>query len=147
MLKPIVFALVTIAVLGLLWAAFKPPPHEPRAAVSAPAVPAPMASPASTSSGTVAAAAPEEKVFTFVVKNRRLVSGSPLMQVREGERVSVRVTTDHQDELHLHGYNLHATVAPEATATLAFVADRTGRFGLEFHKAHMELGALEVYPR
>jgi len=27
------------------------------------------------------------------------------------------------------------------------IADRTGRFGMELHKAHSELGALEVYPQ
>jgi hypothetical protein len=30
---------------------------------------------------------------------------------------------------------------------LNFVAKRTGRFGLELHRAELDLGALEVYPR
>ena len=30
---------------------------------------------------------------------------------------------------------------------LRFMATRTGRFGLELHRAQAELGALEVYPR
>ena len=32
-------------------------------------------------------------------------------------------------------------------ATLEFAATRTGRFELELHKRHTELGALEVYPQ
>jgi len=38
-------------------------------------------------------------------------------------------------------------MSPEEVVTLDFTANRTGRFGLELHRAHAELGALEVYPQ
>ena len=70
-----------------------------------------------------------------------------MIQVHEGERVQLQINSDRRDELHLHGYDLHARLAPGTTASVQFTADRSGRFPVELHKAHTELGALEVYPR
>ena len=93
-----------------------------------------------------AVAAPQ-KAFDLVVKGGKLVSGEALMKVRRGEQVSVCIQSDRKDEVHLHGYDLKAPIIPGETARLQFTADRTGRFGLELHKAHGELGTLEVYPQ
>lgn len=69
------------------------------------------------------------------------------MKVKEGDAVVVEIVSDTRDELHLHGYDLRAQVTPSQPTKLSFRATRTGRFGLELHRAHSELGALEVYPR
>lgn len=122
MLKRIGFIAVGVAVVAGLWLFFQP--QAPKEAPLAP-----------------------EKAFDLVVKGGKLVSGEALLQVRRGERVSLRIQSDSQDEVHLHGYDLRAPILPGETARLQFTADRTGRFGLELHKAHGELGALEVYPR
>jgi hypothetical protein len=83
----------------------------------------------------------------LVVKGGRLVSGDPLVKVRQGDSVTLRVTSDKADELHLHGYDRHAHIKAGATAVVTLKADRTGRFPFELHKSHVELGTLEVYPR
>jgi hypothetical protein len=69
------------------------------------------------------------------------------MEAHEGDAVVVEITSDTRDELHLHGYDLRAQIMPGEPTRLSFRATRTGRFGLELHVAHSELGALEVYPR
>jgi hypothetical protein len=61
--------------------------------------------------------------------------------------VTLNIRSDRRDELHLHGYDLHAQLVPGQIESLQFTADRTGRFGIELHRAHSELGALEVYPQ
>ena len=88
-----------------------------------------------------------ETVFELGLAQGKLTSGPAVLRVRQGEKLTVRVSSDTADELHLHGYDLHARVSPEAAGVLQFTADRTGRFGLELHKARRELGALEVYPQ
>jgi len=123
MLKRAAFVAVIALAVWALWVFFRP---------QAPA----SAKPAAT-----------ETVFELVLAQGRLVSGLAVLRVRQGERLTVRVSSDSADELHLHGYDLRARVSPEAAAVLQFTADRTGRFGLELHKAHRELGALEVYPQ
>mgnify|MGYP000624791870 CR=1 FL=1 len=79
----------------------------------------------------------------------RAGSGSNQMaviQVTQGREVRVRVQADQADELHLHGYDLTLAVAAGEPAELRFVAELTGRFELELHGAHREVGAIEVFP-
>jgi plastocyanin len=86
-------------------------------------------------------------VFDIVVQRGKRVSGPAVLKVRQGDEVTIHVTTDGADEFHLHGYNLLMKLQPNTTATLQFVAKLSGRFTYELHKADLELGALEVYPR
>jgi hypothetical protein len=132
--KPIAFAIVALVLVVALWHVFRPHPPErqtqggvPGAAASNPA--------------------PGKDVFDLVVKDGKLASGQSVIQVRRGEQVVLRISSDATDELHLHGYDLHARIIPQETAVLEFSANRTGRFTLELHEAQTELGAVEVYPR
>jgi FtsP/CotA-like multicopper oxidase with cupredoxin domain len=68
------------------------------------------------------------------------------IEVAEGDRVTLRFTSDAPLELHLHGYDLEAEVAPEEPAELSFEADLTGRFEIEDHDEGEALGALLVQP-
>jgi len=140
--KPIAFAAVALGVVAALWFFFKPQDSEPQTPDSAKA--AAVNAPATIG---VAADAPGHRVFELVVRNGKPVSGPVILQVHEGEQVILNVRSDRSDELHLHGYDLHARIGPDQAASLQLTANRTGRFGLELHKAHTELGALEVYPR
>jgi len=108
---------------------------KPAAAVEAPATAQPDAQPSAV------------KTFALIVRGGRLASGPSVIQVREGDRVRIDLTTDTSDELHVHGYDLHLKTRPGELVSLNFVAKRTGRFGLELHHADLDLGALEVYPR
>ena len=123
MLKRAAFIALIVLVVGALWVLFRP-----QAPLSA--------KPAVT-----------ETVFELVLAQGKLVSGPAVLQVRQGGIITLRVSADAADELHLHGYDLRARVAPQEAAVLRFAADRSGRFGLELHKAHGELAALEVYPQ
>jgi heme/copper-type cytochrome/quinol oxidase subunit 2 len=103
---------------------------------SAPALPAPVLSPAKQASD-----------FDLVVKAGRLATGPARLQVLQGDEVSISVISDRAEEFHLHGYNLKIDLQPNKQATLVFVADKTGRFEYELEKSKTELGALEVRPR
>jgi hypothetical protein len=89
---------------------------------------------------------PRQEVFEINIRNGKAVSGSTLLKAHEGDEITLKIVSDRSDEVHLHGYDLHADLVPGETATLAFMATRTGRFGMEMHRSHTELGALEVYP-
>jgi hypothetical protein len=85
--------------------------------------------------------------FELRIENRKLVAGGPVLKARQGDAVEIRVVSDQAEELHLHGYNLKLELQPGQPATLAFSADRSGRFDYELEHAGIELGALEVSPR
>jgi len=144
--KAIAFIVGGVALTGALWVAFKP--THGASNVSPTVVPAiPSAERRSTSLQDLRTQSPvRQEVFEFGVKEGRVVSGAARLQVHEGDQVVLKIISDRSDEIHLHGYDLHARLVPGETATLAFTATRTGHFGLELHGAHIELGALEVYP-
>jgi hypothetical protein len=107
---------------------------------AAPRVDAPVAAQA-------APAAPATKEVELVVKAGKLASGDTTIKLQQGDEVTLRITTDKADELHLHGYDKHMHLRAGVPAELKLRADRTGRFPFELHKSHLELGTLEVYPR
>ncbi|MGY1740620.1 MULTISPECIES: hypothetical protein [unclassified Blastococcus] len=61
-----------------------------------------------------------------------------------GEQVTLAVTSDAADELHLHGYDLTAELQPGAQAVLTFTADISGVFEVELHEAGTVLLSLQV---
>jgi plastocyanin len=128
----IVFALTAALVLAGLWLAFRPQPPAP----------APV-----TEATATAVVAIQEKAFDLVVKDGKLVSGPAALNVRQGDQVTLRIQSNANDELHVHGYDLKMRIKAGDTATLQFAATRSGRFELELHRKHTRLGALEVYPR
>ena len=60
--------------------------------------------------------------------------------------VVVTVTSDVADEVHVHGYDLMADVAPGAPATIRFTADAPGRFEIELENTGVQIAELEVRP-
>lgn|SRR5688500_14182908 len=95
--------------------------------------------------GAVAAAEPA--VFELTV-----VAGpsSQTLKVKRGERVELRWKSERRVTLHLHGYDLERTVAPQAPAVMAFKADIAGRFPVSEHGHGGRHGRtvlyLEVHP-
>ena len=131
--------LAAAAVLGWLYVSMKPGPQ----AVPAP----PSAVPSAAVPGPAEFGAPVAREFTLTVKDGQLSAGPGVLRVTQGASVLIRVSSDHADQLHLHGYDLELALRAGQPGVLAFTADRAGRFDLELHHAHLELGALEVQPR
>jgi hypothetical protein len=66
--------------------------------------------------------------------------------VANGARLSLVVTADHSEEVHVHGYDLKANVAPGKPAKIAFHADVPGRFEIELEHAGKQIAELTVTP-
>jgi hypothetical protein len=90
---------------------------------------------------------PATQTFDLVVSGGRLTSGPSTITVAKGDLVVLRIDTDREDELHVHGYDLSLKLHRGQTGSLAFQADRTGRFDVELHHGGGEIAALEVQPR
>ena len=129
--RAIALLVSAVAVLAGLYVCFRPTlPRMPSAATDA-------AAPASNAL---------RREFDLTVAGGKLVSGPAVIEVVRGTEVTIRIRSDRVDDLHLHGYDLHARIDPDAPAELTFTADKTGRFEFELHQSHVELGALEVRP-
>ncbi|MDQ3898001.1 MAG: hypothetical protein M3326_12315 [Actinomycetota bacterium] len=72
------------------------------------------------------------------------VEGASRQRVPVNQPVIVRVTSDVADEVHVHGYDKHATVAAGRTVDIRFDANIPGVFEVELERAHKLLFTLEV---
>jgi len=105
--------------------------------------------PAATTSGPGTTAKPTTTADATPVIEVRVVGGKPQggvrrERVRSGETVVLRVIADVADEVHLHGYDLSANVAPGKPAQIRFTADITGVFEVELEQRKQPLLMLEV---
>ena len=66
------------------------------------------------------------------------------VHVSLGTPVELTVTADVSDEVHVHGFDLHADVSPDQPATITFTADQPGDFEVELEQHATTLVVLEV---
>ena len=112
------------------------------AAATTEAPPATTAEPPPTT--TEAPVGPVELEYTVV--GGRPEGGIGRDAVDLGSDVVITVTSDVADEVHLHGYDLSADVAPGSPAVIRFNADAPGRFEMELEGTGVQIAELEVRP-
>jgi pullulanase/glycogen debranching enzyme len=94
---------------------------------------------AAGSSGTAKA----QRIEVSIAKGK--ISGATgRVQVATGTAVTLVVTSDVADEVHLHGYDIEKELVPGKPTTLQFTATLTGVFEVELHKANVVLVHLQV---
>jgi hypothetical protein len=78
-----------------------------------------------------------------------LLKGGKVTKLRfsEGETVRFRVTSDEPEEVHVHGYDIAKEIGAGETVTVAFKADLTGIFEIEYEHAGEQIGQLRVDPK
>ena len=66
---------------------------------------------------------------------------------KQGDRVTMTITADKAEEVHLHGYDIQFVV-PSAggKVTRTFTADKTGSFDMEIEQTSAPLGKFQVSP-
>jgi FtsP/CotA-like multicopper oxidase with cupredoxin domain len=122
--RTLVVALLVLLALGGLFLALRPGP---------------------AGSNGATAGGPREQAFDLSIEDGSMTPDE--IEVRQGDRVTLRLSSQEPTELHLHGYDLEEEVPPGEAATLSFEADLTGRFEIEDHESETTLGVLLVQPR
>ena len=92
---------------------------------------------------TTTTAGPAVTLIEIAVVNGE-VKGRTRIKVNVGEPIRLVVTADVADEVHVHGYNLFADVAPGQSAAIEFAATIPGVFEVELEGSGLELLSLEV---
>jgi FtsP/CotA-like multicopper oxidase with cupredoxin domain len=84
-----------------------------------------------------------------IAKGRASVPDDTL-RFRQGDAVEITVTSDAPMDLHLHGYDIEASVRPGRPARFTFVAKLPGRFPISEHRQdarhHHSVLFIEVHP-
>ena len=78
------------------------------------------------------------------VRDGAVVDGAERQRVTLGQPLVIVVDADVADEIHVHGYDHSAPVAPGAPAELRFIADVPGVFEVELEEQGLVLLRLEV---
>lgn len=112
---------------------------DPDTAAPPPAPPAPSASASAAPSPSPAA-----RTIEVVLADGEVSGVEGRVEVTLGEQVVLRITSDVVEEVHVHGYDLYADLAPGQTAQLAFKADLPGSYEVELHDAGRPLFQLRV---
>jgi hypothetical protein len=138
----IVLGGVVLAVV--LFFALRPDDDEPASTASPPTQPTTV----ETTVTTRDAARPHIRrvVIRIAVRNGRVAGGPRVFRVAQNRRVTIVVTANVSDHVHLHGYDLMRDVAPGRPARIAFRARIPGRFEIELEDRKLPLGQLEVRP-
>lgn len=141
---PRVRALVPVLALSLFAATACGGGSDPETATASPAAttPAPATDPASPAASAPAAFDGEE--FTVAVTGSKVAPRPSIRKVAKGTKVRITVTSDADDELHVHGYDKALELKAGEPGSVEFTADVSGRFEVETHGAHLLLFTLQV---
>jgi hypothetical protein len=78
---------------------------------------------------------PKPKVNRIRIKGGEPVGGVADIKVKKGDKVTIVVSADAHDDIHLHGYDIEKPVEPAKPATFKFTANIEGIFEIESHVA------------
>jgi plastocyanin len=94
-----------------------------------------------TASGTAEAAGQRIEVQ---VAGGQVSGDTGRVPVTAGEHVTLVITSDVADQVHVHGYDLETALSPGQPAEIAFDATIPGVFEVELHEAGTLLLSLQV---
>jgi FtsP/CotA-like multicopper oxidase with cupredoxin domain len=81
----------------------------------------------------------------LTVKGSSMTPPNPT--VKQGDHVTMTITADKKEEIHLHGYDIPFEVpSPGGSVTHTFTADKSGSWPMEIEETGTPLGQLVVTP-
>jgi hypothetical protein len=136
-----------IAVAVALYFVFRPDDtDEPTA------TPSPTATTATTTNPTATVVPPPPPMrppparVRITVRNGLPVGGVRRVTVSQGRRVTLIVTADVSDHVHLHGYDVMRDVAPGQPAVISFRATILGTVEAELEDRHVQIARITTQP-
>ncbi|GAA2108357.1 hypothetical protein GCM10009841_28760 [Microlunatus panaciterrae] len=109
---------------------------------SASPTPAP---PSGSQRATAGPSAPANAVTIDIrLQNGKVSPNGAKINVEQGRTVVLNITSDHDDEVHVHGYDLEIPVKAGASVSRSFVADQLGSVEVESHEPSKIIVILNV---
>jgi hypothetical protein len=88
----------------------------------------------SSSASATPSSSPGAMTVEVAIANGKVTPNpSRKVEVATGDPVHISVTSDHADEVHVHGYDIEKEVSAGGTVTIDFTADIPGQFEVEAH--------------
>lgn len=87
---------------------------------------------------------PGEPHVEIAIAGGQVSPPSGWLELRKGQTITITITSDVADEVHVHGYDLKAALTPGKPVTLRFEVNMTGVFQVETHESKLVLTQLAV---
>jgi plastocyanin len=84
------------------------------------------------------------RVVEVEIADGQVSTDDDRVEARRGDTVRIVVTSDVDDEVHVHGVEQTATLVAGETATVEFTVDEAGLFEVETHEGDLLLFQLLV---
>ncbi|MFT4217394.1 MAG: hypothetical protein QM619_09465 [Micropruina sp.] len=122
------------------------PPASSSPAASASGSSTPVTTPSSSPSPTVASSTPTPDVRTITIElaNGKVSPSGARVDLAKGDAFVLDITSDRDDEVHVHGFDKEIEVSAGQHLTVPMVADRTGRYEVESHHPEMLIVVLQI---
>ena len=78
------------------------------------------------------------------IAHHKVSPADAVHDVHLGDQVVLTVTSDADDEVHVHGYDKEIEIAAGKPGTIDFTANLPGIFEVETHKSNLQLLQIEV---
>ncbi len=133
-------AVVVIAAVGFI--VLKPDEGSEKQSAEPKTTPKPTAG----TTETPRAQPPSPPVANVQVRNGKPVGGVRQLEFSKGETVDFFVTSDVEDHVHVHGYDLMKDVKPGKRVRFKFKARLDGQYEVELEDRQVEIASLKVNP-
>ena len=105
----------------------------------------------SQSPGSSASANPSQPaaapLLNIIIANGQVTPTNAVVQAKVGQSITVQVTSDAPDELHVHSTPDHEfEIAAAPNQTFQFTVDVPGSVDVELHKLDKTVGTIQVGP-
>lgn len=87
---------------------------------------------------------PASVTLAFKVKGSTISPANP--SAVKNQKITMTITTDKDEEVHLHGYDIHFDCKANTPLTKTFPADKTGSFEMELEATSTHLTNLAINP-
>lgn len=86
----------------------------------------------------------EGTVISLTISGGKVEGGAVRHDVKLGDEVTFRVTSDIDEELHVHGYDRKLELTAGTPAEVTFTADIPGVFEVELEHSGLKVAELKV---
>ncbi|MEY2422718.1 MAG: hypothetical protein QOI95_2785 [Acidimicrobiaceae bacterium] len=97
-----------------------------------------------TTGSSSSSTAPAGTLIEIIVAGGQAAGGVKHVDVGVGKSVTVRITSDVAEEIHIHGYDLKQDLTPGVPAEITFTADIPGVFEIELEHSGLKVAELQV---
>lgn len=99
---------------------------------------------APTSSTVASTTTTGGEVLEITIVDGKVAGGVQRISVEPAQQVTLRITSDVPEELHVHGYDLTLDLEPGEAGELTFTADIPGVFEVELEHSGLPVAEIRV---